>query len=85
MEQLSYYRVCQGFRLTKQDDYFWVNFDHIWSKREAAGAVVKISSSLQTPNFNQVKLVQIRDTHCISIKKIIIEAVFKGDFVIVQE
>jgi len=22
------HRVCHGFRLTKQDDYFWVNFDH---------------------------------------------------------
>ena len=24
--------MCHGFRLTKQDDYFWVNFDHFWSK-----------------------------------------------------
>ena len=24
----QYYRVCHGFRLTKQDDYFHVNFDH---------------------------------------------------------
>ena len=23
-----YYRVCHGFRLTKGDDYFRVNFDH---------------------------------------------------------
>jgi len=22
------YRVCHRFRLTKQDDYFWVDFDH---------------------------------------------------------
>ena len=22
------YRVCHGFRLTKRDDYFQVNFDH---------------------------------------------------------
>ena len=22
------YRVCHGFRLMKQDDYFRVNFDH---------------------------------------------------------
>ena len=27
----SCYRVCRGFRLTKQDDYFRVNFDHFWS------------------------------------------------------
>ena len=31
---------------------------------EAAGAVVKISSSLRTTTFNQVKFVQIRDTYC---------------------
>ena len=30
---LDGYRVCRGFRLTKQVDYFWVNFDHFWSKR----------------------------------------------------
>jgi len=24
------HRVCQGFRLTKRDIYFWVNFDHFW-------------------------------------------------------
>ncbi len=24
----SWYRVCHGFRLMKQDDYFWVDFDH---------------------------------------------------------
>ncbi len=24
------YRVCHGFRLLKQDDYFRVNFDHFW-------------------------------------------------------
>ncbi len=23
----SLYRVCYRFRLTKRDDYFWVNFD----------------------------------------------------------
>ena len=26
-----FYRVCQGFRLVKWDDYFRVNFDHFWS------------------------------------------------------
>jgi len=24
------HRVFHGFRLTKQDDYFWVKFDHFW-------------------------------------------------------
>ncbi len=27
---LMSYRVCHGFRLTKQDDYLWANFDHFW-------------------------------------------------------
>ena len=31
---------------------------------EAAGAVAKIGSSLRITNSNQVKLAQIRDTHC---------------------
>ena len=30
---LFYYRVCHGFRLTKWDDYFLVNFDHFWIER----------------------------------------------------
>ena len=25
--------LCHGFRLMMWDDYFWVNFDHFWSKR----------------------------------------------------
>ena len=25
--------MCHGFRLTKRDDYFWVNFDHFWIKQ----------------------------------------------------
>jgi len=25
-----FYRVCHGLRLMKQEDYFWVNFDHFW-------------------------------------------------------
>ena len=29
---LMSYRVCHQFRLTQQDDYFWVNFDFFWSK-----------------------------------------------------
>ena len=28
----NFYRVCHGFRLTKRDDYFQVNFDHFWSE-----------------------------------------------------
>ncbi len=24
------YSLCHGFRLTKQDNYFWVDFDHFW-------------------------------------------------------
>ena len=56
------YRVCQGFRLTKSGDYFWVTFDHFWSK--AAGALAKIGSSLKQNHYNQVKLDQIPDTHC---------------------
>jgi len=24
------YKVCHWFRLTKWDDYYWVNFDHFW-------------------------------------------------------
>jgi len=24
---------CHGFRLTKWDDYFWVDFDHFWIKQ----------------------------------------------------
>ncbi len=42
----TFYRVCHGSRLTKQDDYFWVDFDHFWIERhffEAARAVVTIS------------------------------------------
>ena len=31
---------------------------------EAAGAVVEISSSLQSLSHNEVKLAQIRETHC---------------------
>ncbi len=27
------YRLCHGFRLTKRDDYFWVDFDHFWIKQ----------------------------------------------------
>jgi len=37
------YRVCHGFRLTKQGNCFWVNFDHFlnWASfLKAGGAVV---------------------------------------------
>jgi len=47
--------VCHGFKLTEQDDYFWVNlFDHFnWALfLEAAGAVLKIGLSLK-PNHHQ--------------------------------
>jgi len=27
------YKVCHGFRWMKQDDYFWVNFDHFCIKQ----------------------------------------------------
>jgi len=30
---ITFYRVCHGFRPTNWDDYFWVNFDHFWIKR----------------------------------------------------
>ena len=51
------YRVCHWFRLRKRDDYFWVIFDHFWSKPhffEADGAVVKIGLSLKPYYNNQV-------------------------------
>jgi len=31
-------RVCQGFRLTKQDDYFWVDFDNFESSSIFGGS-----------------------------------------------
>ena len=44
------YTMCHGFRLMKQDFYFWVDFDHFWSENhffEAAGAVIEIGLSLK--------------------------------------
>ena len=51
---------------------FHVSFDHFWSKRhflrQWGNRKVKIDLSLKPnhhiTNFNQVKVVQIRDTHC---------------------
>ena len=58
------YRVCHGFRLTKQ----MIIFESVLTTFEAsnifgaAGAVVEIGLSLNILNFNHVKLVQIRNT-----------------------
>lgn len=53
---------------TRWEDYFWVNFDHVWIERnffEAAGWVVKICWSLKSNHHKQqIYLVQIRDTLC---------------------
>ena len=49
--------LSQFWPLLKQASFF-----------EAAGAVAKIGSSLWITNSNQVKLAQIRDTHCRRIK-----------------
>ena len=46
------YRICQGFRLMKRDDHFQVNQCYFI---EAAGAIVKIGSSLKSNHHNQVK------------------------------
>ena len=51
------YRVCQGFRLTKQNDYFLITFDYFLNEVsifEAAGAVAKIDSSPKLNHHNQV-------------------------------
>jgi len=52
--------VHPRFRLIKQDDYFWVTFDHFWSK---CGILTNIGSTLIT-KFNQDKLVQFCETLC---------------------
>ncbi len=47
---VKWYRVRHGFRLAKNDDYFWVD----WAVfLEAAGAVLRFGSSLK-PNHQQV-------------------------------
>ncbi len=45
--RMTFYRVCHGFRLMKQDDYFWVDFDHL----DAAWAELQIGLSLK-PNHH---------------------------------
>ena len=61
------FRMCQGFRLTKRDDYLLLIFDHFSASIifKVPVAIAKIGLSLK-PNhlkkFNQVKLVQILDT-----------------------
>jgi len=32
-QRIKINKVCHGFRLTKRDDYFWVDFDHFWIER----------------------------------------------------
>ena len=52
------YRVCHKFRPTKQDDYFWVTFDHFWIKRHFLKCWIrkkKLSKSFKTNHHNQVK------------------------------
>ncbi len=48
------YRVCHGFRLRKQIDYFWVDFGHFWNEQYfwRAGTVLKIGSSVK-PNHSK--------------------------------
>jgi len=61
------YRVCHRFRLTKQDDYFWVIFGHSWSKRHFLRQVwqcQKIGLSRKLNHQNKVKLVLIYETLC---------------------
>ena len=36
---------------------------------EAAGAILEIGLSLNITNFNQVKVLQIRDTHCSTLQQ----------------
>jgi len=62
-----YYRVCHELRLTKQEDYFWDNFDHFWIEQyflEAAGTVMKIGSSLKPNHHWEIELAQIHETLC---------------------
>jgi len=61
----SFNRVCHGFRLTKCDDWFWVDFDHFWSNCqffEAAGSAVKIGSSLKPNQHMQIYLFRTCET-----------------------
>jgi len=44
------YRVCHGFRLTKQDDYSWVHFKHFWNKQHFMRQLGQYQKSAQTKN-----------------------------------
>ena len=53
--------VCHGIRLARRNDYFWVTFNHFWSKLhffETAGAVA-IGSSLKSNHHNKVNQVNL--------------------------
>ena len=53
----STYRVSHRFRLTTQDDYFWVDFWPLLKRAlffEAAGEVVKIGLSLKLDHHRQI-------------------------------
>ncbi len=51
-------RMCHGFRLTNWDDYFRVQFDHYWIKRQFLGSfdnfkllVAKLCTKIETSLF----------------------------------
>jgi len=50
--------ICLGFRLTKRDGYFWVNFDYFWSER--CGAVMKFELSPKPSRHKQVLTIKAR-------------------------
>ncbi len=55
--QLSLYRVCHGFRLTKRNGYLCVNFDHFLNRAsflKAAGALLKIGSSIKPYRYRKI-------------------------------
>ena len=78
MKSSCSYRVCHGLRLTNQDDYFRVTFDHFWRERHffeanlffwrswgSRKSCLEPKTRPAKPSltkFNQVKLVQIPDT-----------------------
>ena len=61
------YRVCHGFRLRKQIDYFWVTFDHLtgsdvfWDSRENW---LEPKTDSQQLGLTKLSFVQIPDTLC---------------------
>ena len=67
------YRVYQGFKLNlgKRSSILWLFLSHFWPLLTwakliwAVGQLPKISLILKPNQLNQVKLVQIPDTHCI--------------------